>query len=140
MSLTFSVIFLLGAVQSAILAAGLYSRRDNSASNRYLIAILALFTFNLFKLFIDESGLYRDFPYLIYSDASIALLYGPLFYFYVRALTKKKSFSKPDILHFIPFLVHFAIIFPAYLLEPDIKIASYEKFIASGSLTATSLF
>jgi len=132
MSFTFSVIFLLGAVQSAILAAGLYSRRDNSAPNRYLITILALFTFNLFKLFIDESGLYRDFSHLIYSDASIALLYGPLFYFYVRALTTGRTFSKKDIVHFIPFIVHFLIIFPALSFDGEVKIRAFENFINHG--------
>ena len=74
----FSYLFLIGAIQSAALGIGLGLRRENSVANRYLLVILGLFAFNFIKLFIDESGLYRNFSALIYSDASIALLYGPL--------------------------------------------------------------
>lgn len=132
MSTAFAIIFLFGAIQSAVLGIGLGLRRENSAANRYLIVILALFAFNFIKLIVDESGLYREFPYLLYSDASIALLYGPLFYFYVRALTTRRSFSRNDLLHFIPFLVHFAIIFPAYILDNETKIRAFENFIDHG--------
>ena len=128
----FSYLFLIGAIQSAALGIGLGLRRENSVANRYLLVILGLFAFNFIKLFIDESGLYRNFSALIYSDASIALLYGPLFYFYVRALIKKVSFSAKDLLHFIPFTVHFLIILPAFLLDHDSKVRAYEAFLSLG--------
>ncbi|HOB70260.1 MAG TPA: AraC family transcriptional regulator [bacterium] len=128
----FAIIFLIGAVQSTILGVGLGIRKENSVANRYLIVILGLFVFNFIKLIVDESGFYRQFSGLIYGDASIALLYGPLFYFYVRALTTKRSFAKQDLLHFIPFLVHLAIVFPAYLLDHDAKVRAYEAFLTNG--------
>jgi AraC-like DNA-binding protein len=132
MSTGFTIIFLIGAVQSALLGIGLAFRKENSVANKYLIVILGLFVFNFIKLIVDESGFYRQFSGLIYGDASIALLYGPLFYFYVRALIKKRSFVKQDLLHFIPFLVHLAIIFPAYLLDHDAKVRAYETFLSNG--------
>lgn len=132
----FSYIFLIGAFQSALLGIGLALRKDNSVANKYLIIILGLFLFNFIKLFVDESGLYRNFSALIYSDASIALLYGPLFYFYVRALIKKVSCSTKDLLHLIPFVVHFLIILPAFLLDHNSKVRAYEAFLSSGFTTA----
>jgi len=128
----FAVIFLIGAVQSTILGIGLGTRKNNSTANRYLTVIIALFAFNLFKLFIDESGLNRSFSALIYTDASIALLYGPLFYFYVRALTSGKKFQKNDLLHFIPFVVHLLIILPVYFFDPETKIKAWESYISGG--------
>ncbi|HSW60715.1 MAG TPA: AraC family transcriptional regulator [bacterium] len=132
MSTGFTIIFLIGAVQSALLATGLALRKENSVANRYLIVILGLFVFNFIKLFVDESGIYKNFSLLIYADASIALMYGPLFYFYVRALIKKTSFCVKDLLHFIPFIVHFLIIIPAYFLDHDAKVRAYETFLTYG--------
>lgn len=132
MNSIFAVIFLIGAVQSTILGIGLGTRKNNSTANKYLTVIIALFAFNLFKLFIDESGLNRSFSALIYTDASIALLYGPLFYFYVRALTSGKKFQKIDLLHFIPFAVHLLIILPVYFLDTETKIKAWDAYVSGG--------
>ena len=132
MNSVFAVIFLIGSVQSTILAIGLGTRKNNSTANRYLTVIIALFAFNLFKLFIDESGLNRSFSALIYTDASIALLYGPLFYFYVRALTSGRKFTRQDLLHFIPFVVHLLIILPIYFLDSEAKIRAWDSYISGG--------
>ncbi len=132
MSDLFKILFFAGAVQSILLAIGLGLRKENSSANKFLIVILILFGFNLFKLFIDESGLYRSFPYFLYSDISVALLYGPLFFFYVRALTGGNKWSKKDTLHFIPFVVHFLLYLPVYFLDSDTKIMAYESYLANG--------
>jgi len=132
MTMIFAIIFLLGALQSAIFAIGLGTRKNNSTANRYLTIIISLFAFNLFKLFIDESGIYHSFSALIYTDASIAFLYGPLFYFYVRALTSGKKFSRQDMLHFIPFLVHLLLILPVYFLDTETKIKAWESYVSGG--------
>jgi len=132
MSDLFKILFFAGAIQSILLAIGLGLRKENSSANKFLIAILVLFGFNLFKLFIDESGLYRSFPYLLYSDISVALLYGPLFFFYARALTGGKKWSLKDMLHLIPFAVHFLLYLPVYFLDNETKIKAYEHYLANG--------
>jgi AraC-like DNA-binding protein len=132
MSDLFKILFFAGSIQSILLAIGLGLRKENSSANKFLIMILVLFGFNLFKLFIDESGLYRSFPYLLYSDISVALLYGPLFFFYVRALTGGKKWSKKDLLHLIPFIVHLLLYLPVYFLDSETKIKAYESYLANG--------
>jgi hypothetical protein len=45
--------------------------------------------------------------------SSLFLLLGPFLYFYVRGvLTDKIALSKKDLLHFIPFVIHFIGIIP----------------------------
>jgi AraC-like DNA-binding protein len=132
MSDLFKILFFAGSIQSILLALGLGLRKENTSANKFLIVILSLFGFNLFKLFIDESGLYKDFPYLLYSDISIALLYGPLFYFYVRSLTGGKKWCAGDVVHLIPFFVHLLLYLPVYFLDSEAKIKAYENYLSSG--------
>jgi AraC-like DNA-binding protein len=63
------------------------------------------------------SGRYRDLPQLIGVIYPFPFLYGPLWYLYTRTLTSSNApLYRKDLLHFIPFLNGYCILFP-YLLE-----------------------
>ena len=89
----------------------LFQRRPNSIANQILgvfVLAKALCISNLisFRLF---SYTHQYCPHLFFVGSSFTLLWGPLLYFYTKAMTCKAfKFGKPDMLHFLPFLAHIA--------------------------------
>ncbi len=133
MSVLFAIIYLLGAGQGAFLSIQLFLRPENRRANRLLAVLLGIFALNLFELFLEEMGYYRQFPHMLWSFTSAPFLYGPLIFLYAGTLTGRFSRFKPIyLLNFIPFFLHFATILPFYLKTGDFKIAAYDHYLVSG--------
>ena len=111
------LLLLLGGLQGLILATVLITiKSESKLANRILASIVLLFSFNILFhtvfhtdqklnfIAIDTMGdhlhSYFEPLYLFYS---FAFLFGPLFYFYYKAITYPKFyFKKIDLLHFLP--------------------------------------
>lgn len=101
-----NVILFVGAAQGSFLALVLLSvPRGNKSANRILAVLLFLFSLMIFFHTIGEihGSIHKDQDTFI--THCIFFLFGPLFYFYVRALTKNLKFKINDLLHFLPFIV-----------------------------------
>jgi len=63
------------------------------------------------------------FPHIFYFGSSFTILWGPLLYFYTKSLAFRDfHFRKRDIVHFMPFAVHFLFhIFSFHLKSADAK-------------------
>lgn len=112
-------IILLGVVQGFFLAFVLLSNRNgNYRANRYLGILFCAVSTSIFNIFLLQTGLYRRFPYTLKFPANILLLFGPLFFFYVRSLVFRISrFQRRDWFHFIPALLAFARFIPFYFSD-----------------------
>lgn len=128
-----SILYLLGAGQSAFLALALFtSRVGNRQANAYLGALTLLFTFTLLDYFADTVGLTQDYSWIQTLLWPKEFFYGVLIYLYVRQMTCSQTtvvsarFSQcvqfsPSIqqgLHFLPGLVHILVTWPLLLLSP----------------------
>lgn len=85
---------------------------------------------------------YKSFPHLFYLGSSFTILWGPILYLYVKSLVIKNfRFSKKDILHFIPFTLHFLyLVFTFHIYDADTKrMLMNEKAIFS-STASTSVY
>jgi AraC-like DNA-binding protein len=130
-----AVLLLAGAVQGGFWAVALLipKRRDgNRAANHILGLLLALFAGNIILHTLAYSQYLFKFPQLAKIDAPLAFLFVPLFYFYVKALTKKDfRFEAAVWLHFIPFVLCAASFVPFYLQPAAEKIRHLrEIFVA----------
>jgi AraC-like DNA-binding protein len=101
-----STVNLVGAghavVQALLLA---FSWRGNRRANRIMAFFLLVLAIGMANGFIYTLGLYDRWPVLSVLVGSIALTYGPLFYFYIRAMSGGESHWRPSWLgHFVPFL------------------------------------
>jgi hypothetical protein len=86
------VLFLLGAAQGVFLALVLVGmKRGNRVANRFLIFVLLVFSISLVSGFLSVTYAYRRYPGLIGVEWPLILLYGPLVYFYVKALTEPRQ-------------------------------------------------
>ena len=97
------VLFSVGAVQGIIFGFVLArSNNHNKAANRFLAAILFLFSYRLIVQTLRLFGLgYYDEWYYVMIDLS--WISGPLLYFYVKALISPQfRLSKSDWVHILP--------------------------------------
>jgi AraC-like DNA-binding protein len=130
-----AVLLFAGVVQGAFLAVALLipKRRDgNRVANRILSLLLALFAGNIILHTLAYTQYLFRFPQLAKVDAPLTFLVAPLFYFYVRALTKKDfRFEATAWLHFIPFVLCAAFFVPFYLQPAAEKIRHLRQIEAA---------
>jgi len=96
-----------------------FQKSSKGFSNRilglFLLAkALCISSFLSFKLY-NYTSVY--FPHSLYFGTSFAILLGPTLYFYIRSSIKRDfRFSHIDIIHVLPFLVHFFILTIQYTI------------------------
>ncbi|WP_412070051.1 helix-turn-helix transcriptional regulator [Rubrivirga sp. IMCC43871] len=135
-------LYLLGAAHGLFLAAVLASRPRQVAAHRLLAAFVLVFSVDLAMAVYHASGASARHPALIGLDLPIALLYGPLLYLYVRALTSPRpALRRRDAWHLAPFLALVAFLLPFYLrpgpeklalmLDPDLSFQTRAMAVAN---------
>ena len=139
----YSVILLLGAAHGFFLAIVLINVNTGNVVALRLLAFLTLtFAVDLSVNFFMVSRYILHFPRLIYVESVVAFLYGPLLYFYVRALTSRKQwrFSAWQWMHLLPFVVSIVLLVPYFSLSNEILVemiygnATAEEFIGHWAL------
>ncbi len=111
-----SYINLAGAIHALIQALVLsFVRRGNRRANRIMALFLLALAASMANGIITQLGLYDRLPGLSIPMGAIVLAFGPLFYFYIRAMTTRdRGWAPVDVLHGLPFLLGLAA-YGAYL-------------------------
>lgn len=104
---TLSIINLVGAFHALIQALLLTcTRRGNRRAKRIMALFLLTLAIGMANGFITILGLYQSWTALVILVGPVALTYCPLFYFYVRAMSRQEFRWRPtQFLHFVPFLL-----------------------------------
>jgi AraC-like DNA-binding protein len=102
---------LVGAVHALGQAVLLWCvRRGARRGNRIMAVFLVLLAFGMSHGVASRIDAYERWPWLALLMATLPLLYGPLFFFYVRALTTPGlPWRRQDALHGVPFLLGLAV-------------------------------
>lgn len=83
--------------------------------------------------FLLFSGLILQYPHFFRTAAPFHYLWGPLCYLFIRGvLTSDNRFYRTDILHFLPFVIHFIELIPFYFSSSELKIAMLKDMLAGG--------
>ncbi len=101
---------LVGAViaQGLFASALLLFQVQNKVANRFLSLLVLTFSLWLCDSFFRVAGIYDQDPQFYFLPIYFSLAFGPLTYFYTRAITEKDfSFQSRQAWHFIPVLVQF---------------------------------
>lgn len=102
-----NVVLLLAGAQGFFLTIILMRRYRKLYANRFLAAMIALFSLVLLYLFAYEIGYLGKHPHLIQFFLGFCLLLPPLHYLYAYFLIHRgRRFQKTDCLHFLPFGVY----------------------------------
>jgi AraC-like DNA-binding protein len=107
---------LAGAIHALIQAMVLFfTRRGDRRANKFMAFFLLALAIGMVHGIISQLGLYDIWPALSILMGAVLLTYGPLFYFYIRAMTvKDRRWTPIDVLHGIPFLMGL-LVYGAYL-------------------------
>ncbi len=124
------IICLFGALQGVFLfILLLFNKRGNKSANIFLALFVLSFSLRLIEIVAFWSKHLIDFPFLFTLTHPLVYLFGPLLYFYARFLLKEnKSYSvKKYVFHFLPFIIHFVIYLPFYLMDSEIKVQIIDR-------------
>ncbi|HEY6909210.1 MAG TPA: helix-turn-helix domain-containing protein [Myxococcales bacterium] len=131
-------LYLLAAVQGAVLAAALAARRKDPLANRILAALVAALSLMLLLGVLDLRWSFAGHPHLLALGTPLPFLFGPLLYLYVAALTRPASrFEKRWLLHGLPFAADVLVMLPAFYLKsgPE-KLAIAQAYLAGQAAPA----
>jgi AraC-like DNA-binding protein len=124
-----SVVMVFGIVLGIFLGVLLLSLQNrNKRANRFLGFIMIASSVCVSGFGLTKFHLYRDMPYLIEIGSTMIFLLGPLFYFYVKALTQANFvFPAKMYLHFVPFILLILYRLPFFLQSPEAKLVIYDS-------------
>jgi len=123
-------ICLLAAVQGILLTIVLLTRKQNHTANKILAVATFFLSIDLMFAVYYAKGLYRGYPHVMGISYPFPLLYGPLFYLYVKLVSKKAvQFRTFDLLHFLPAVTVYILCIPVYLYSSEQKIEFLDNMI-----------
>ena len=129
-----SVLILFGAAQGLILVIAINRIKNrNRDANRILSAFILLISLVLLSrlVYVEGVSIWTAYPHLFLIPDIPLLLYGPIFYFYIRSLLMEPQ--APAVkwwVHFIPAALHI-LLMSFYLLESR---AAYFQRLVEGDL------
>ena len=122
-------LFLVGL----LIGLALILRNRHSLAYTYFGFYNLITAWGFFVSFMLVSGLIMQFPSFFRTAAPLHYLWGPLCYLFVRnLLSSNNRFYKTDILHFLPFMLHFVELLPFYLTAREYKIQVLSGMFSSG--------
>lgn len=121
-----------GMVQGVFLALVLLTNKNGKRrSNRILAALLLVLSVSIaHSVFMPSIA---NTPYRIKEP--FILLIGPLLLFYFREAAGLGRLNRSDLLHLIPFLLFFLVVWPVYVFGPW---TAYSQFLNLHSVTLTA--
>lgn len=134
-----SVINIIAIGQALVLAAIYVSRGDRTGrSSFFLVALLLIFSFDLFHDMLIHTRLFYSFPDLLGLGSAFTYLKGPLILFYVLFYLNPESRLKPlHALHLLPFVIKHLEMWPTYSQSRTDKIAFLDGYYQSLDLGQT---
>ena len=114
-NLIMDILLFIGAAQGVLLSFVLFSLlRGNKTANRILATLLSLFSIMIFFHSLGEmQGTPQDKSSHEQYVSAIFSLFGPLMFYYARALTERGFvLRKKDLVHLLPF----AALLTAYIV------------------------
>ncbi|PWH84268.1 AraC family transcriptional regulator [Algibacter marinivivus] len=91
-----------------------FTKNGNRKAKIFIGCFIGAHSLFILDFVIFSSNFQFRFPHAYRMSSSIALLLGPLLYFYFKSVTQNFKFKKNDLVHFIPTLVLILSLIPVY--------------------------
>ncbi len=130
-------VYLLAILQGLLFIAFLLHQGQEYQRNFLLIAWLILVCLTLFHSYLFESGLIRQYIFLLGLDESTPYACGPVLYLYVHLITgSKQKLVARDSWHFLPFVLYsFIAGFSLFTMGPHEKMAIVDGTASQNALS-----
>lgn len=99
-----------------------FKKDSDRISNLLLGGFVAVHSLFILDFTIYNSHINYVYPHTFLMSTSIALLYGPLLYFYFKRITQQYKFKIWDLLHLLPTVFILFELIPFYMLSAEEKI------------------
>lgn len=124
MNEAFETFYLLAALQGVLLSAFLFTKKQNHAANLVLAVAMLALSVELATVVYYSKGWYKLFPHAMGFSYPFPYLYGPLFFLYIKLISKKEERLRAiELLHFTPILAFYCITAPIFFYSGEEKIA-----------------
>jgi len=115
------ILLLLGSTHGLYLSYAIFSKNNTDNNANLLLALFVFcFSFNLFFILLDISGVQKNLPHTLLFELPTIFLFAPLLYIYVKKLSAT-TFYPVKIKHFLPAITAFIICSPFYLESGEVK-------------------
>jgi AraC-like DNA-binding protein len=102
--------------------------RKVAGNFKYLGLFYILFAYQLFITHFRVGGTMYLLPHFYKTGSLVGYLYGPIFYFFIISTVNGDfKLRLRDLVHFIPFSLHFLELLPFFILSGDEKRSIYLK-------------
>ena len=115
-----SIAILFGLLQG-ILMLTVFSSKKRYRQHSYIIILLVSLIIVQWHSFLVRSGMMVDFLFFLNTDVPMALLFGPLMFFYTINLLGGRISFKQKLLHCLPFIFYFIYSFNFFLQSQSYK-------------------
>jgi len=120
-------LFLTGIILSAFHSFVLFSKNDKTISDYLLACWFSFSGIPLFSYYLVYTQLYLVYPSLTVVGMTFPLAIGPLLFLYVKYQTNLISFSKIDLIHFVPLIIVSLLFIDFYFLPFETRVAILEN-------------
>ncbi|GAA3602659.1 helix-turn-helix domain-containing protein [Flavivirga amylovorans] len=98
-----------------------FSKKSNKYAKLFISGFVGVHSLFILEFVLFISNIQYQIPHSYLMASVVALLYGPLLYFYFKSVTYGFKFRKVDLLHFLPTLILIVYLFPMYSLSSNEK-------------------
>lgn len=136
-----TTIITIGFIQALFFAALALSKRKKETVDYYVAALFLILCVHLAVNFVLFTDYKYKFPHVIGTGGPLALLYGPLLFFFIKNyISPRHKFKTKYVLHFVPFILdHLYDAFTLYFKSGPEKIAILENILAGKPDAALSI-
>ncbi|MEQ9423232.1 MAG: AraC family transcriptional regulator [Cyclobacteriaceae bacterium] len=123
---TWTIIFLLAAVQGIFLAIAILSQQSKiKKANVFLGTLVLLFSLMLLDYFTFWSNYRLYFPRVFGFSFGFPFFFGPVLFLYIKVLNSKELNFKKEIFHFIPGLIFYLNRMIFFVLPDSVKLEPF---------------
>ena len=127
------LILLLAAAQGLFLAVLIFHKHGKLFANRFLGAMIFVYSAVLVHLFLDELGYSITFPHFPLLIIGVGFLILPLHFLYAKYLVRNvAAMRKKDWLHFLPFIIYECYRLPTFFQTDEELSALYSNLEMRG--------
>lgn len=99
-----------------------FTKKGNMYAKLFIGGFIGIHSLFILEFVMFASRLILDFPHFYRISSAVALLFGPLLFFYFRSVTQKFKFRSKDVIHFLPTVLILAFLIPVYFESSSEKL------------------
>ncbi len=122
--------FGLGAFQAFLFSLLLLIKKEKKPADKFLAGFFFVICLYLLNIYSVKYAVWKSHPNIILIITFVSLTYGPLLYFYVTSLIRRRISKKQLLYHSLPILGTFIVILPFIFRDDNEKWLYFtDKFI-----------